>query len=52
MSEKSENYEKYVGMYKNGLKEGKGVLVKNNGTTYEGDFQNDFEHGSLHLMMN
>ena len=36
---------KYEGEYKNGLRDGKGLLIKFNGDIYEGDFKNNLPHG-------
>ena len=39
------NIGKYVGEYKNGKREGKGIFYYNNGNRYEGDFKNDKKEG-------
>ena len=44
---KEKRYEngKYVGAFKNGLREGKGIMYYNNGRRYEGDWKNDKYEG-------
>ena len=36
---------KYIGTFKNGLREGKGIFYFNNGDRYEGDWKNDKREG-------
>ena len=35
----------YKGEFKNGFKNGQGVLTSPNGKKYEGDFKDDMKHG-------
>ena len=42
---RSFNNSKYIGELKKGKKEGKGVLLLNNGNRYEGDFKNNIRDG-------
>jgi hypothetical protein len=37
--------EKYVGEFKNGLQDGKGILTYENGYKYEGSFKKGLRHG-------
>ena len=36
---------KYIGEFKNGLREGKGIFYYNDGARYEGDYRNDKREG-------
>ena len=37
--------DKYEGEWKNGLKEGKGIMYYNDGRRYKGDWKNDLKEG-------
>jgi hypothetical protein len=41
-----QNGEKYIGEWKNGLKEGKGRWESGNGDFYDGDWKNSKAHGN------
>ena len=42
--------DKYVGQFKNGVREGKGIYYYANGAKYEGDFKNGFAEGKGNMI--
>ena len=52
IKEKTYEYGKYIGEFKNDLREGKGIIYYNDGDRYEGEFKNDLRDGKGNYYFN